>query len=65
MSGIEMRIDAYLNAVEKKGGAAARQHTVVEPRGRTQVFVKRPNEDYGQVVDIGRLDMMTEYLQKH
>lgn len=65
MNDIEMRIDAYLNAVEKKRGRAERLRMVVEPRGGSQVFVKESEEDYGQLVDVGRLDSMTEYLLKH
>lgn len=60
---VKTLIRDYLDALERKFGAAARKQTKVEYRGGTQVVLKQPGR-HPQAVDVGSLRLMTERLQQ-
>ena len=60
---VKKAINKYLEAIEKKFGADARQNTQLEYRGGNNFFLKKANASYGQVVDLGNLSLMTRHLQ--
>lgn len=65
MNAVEQRMQRYLEAVEQAEGAAVRQQTIIEDRGGSEVFLKRPDEKTGQLISIGYLEIMTENLRIH
>ncbi|HXH71946.1 MAG TPA: hypothetical protein VNI58_03940 [Mariprofundaceae bacterium] len=65
MNAVEQRIHQYLDAVEKAQGAAVRRQTIVEDRGGSHVFLKRPDDEFGQLISIGHLEIMTDNMSVH
>ncbi|MDQ6992220.1 MAG: hypothetical protein Q9M31_02000 [Mariprofundus sp.] len=56
-------INKYLDAVENKYGVDVRNNTEVEHRGGTSIFLKGAETHNGQVVDMGKMVLMTTHLQ--
>jgi len=52
----------YLDALGKVHGEAFKARATVEHRGATEFAVHLPNEEHPHLVDIGRLELMTERL---
>jgi len=65
MKHAENIINDYLKAITEVEGEASASATTVEIRGADAIFVKRPNEQAGQVVTPGRLKLMTQYMRDH
>jgi len=65
MNVIAQRINEYLDAVEMVRGASVRQQTVVEERGGSHVFLKGPDDEFGQLISVGHLEIMAENLRVH
>jgi len=65
MKNVEKIIQDYIEAVASVEGQESASATKVEIRGQDAIFVKRPHEQMGQVVTVGRLQLMTRYMQDH
>jgi len=65
MNVIEQRINEYLDAVEQVCGPNVRQQTVIEERGGSHVFIKGPDDEFGQLISVGHLEIMAENLRVH
>lgn len=59
---IQQTINHYLDAVERRLGAAARQQTTVKHRGGRTFLLKRADATRPQLVDMGTLSRMTAQL---
>ncbi|HKI60817.1 MAG TPA: hypothetical protein VKA31_00850 [Mariprofundaceae bacterium] len=65
MKNAEKVIKDYIEAIASSEGREAASATSVEIRGEDAIFVKRPHEQTGQVVTVGRLRLMVHYMQDH
>lgn len=65
MSVIQTTIKDYLEAIERTQGAEVRRHTTIEDRGAGNIFLKRANDDTGNVYDISDIQSMTRHLRAH
>lgn len=65
MSVMQTTIKDYLAAIERTQGAEVRRQTAIEDRGAGNIFLKRANDDTGNVYDISDIQSMTRHLQSH
>lgn len=65
MNAVEQRMQQYLEAVEQVEGPAVRNQTIIEDRGGSYVFLKRPDDEIGQLITVGYLEIMAENMRIH
>lgn len=64
MNSVEQSISEYLDAIEQAEGHEARLATHAEDRGGGNIYLKRANDDYPNLVEIDELKVMTEVLHE-
>ena len=65
MKNVEKLVNEYREAIAREEGEQVASVTIIEIRGEDAIFVKRPHEQTGQVVTVGRLKLMIQYEKDH
>ena len=62
MNVVPQVIEKYLNAVEQVHGKEYREKTVVESRGGTSIYLKKPDHE-PTIISLSQLEMMIHGLE--
>jgi len=62
MNVVPQVIEKYLSAVEQVHGKEYREQTVVESRGGTAIYLKKPDQE-ATIISLSQLEMMIHGLE--